>query len=120
MNNNPPPFLIAYFVVWAAIAVGIFFLYRVRRDAEFRIRWHARISLIATATILVFMFLAIPSWVTLFFIGGFGGLIIYLNLTKTTICKSCGRIVQPIGLFHRAQHCPHCGGETVCSKIFDA
>jgi|GEM_PF-3010323 len=118
MDSNPPPFAIVYFIVWITIAIGFFILYRVRRDAAFRIRWHARITLIGSIIILAFMFLVDPSWQTLLFVAGFGGLIIYLNITKTTICKACGKIVQGTQLIYRAKHCPHCGGETVCSKIF--
>jgi hypothetical protein len=110
---------IVYFVVWVTLAVGTTILFWVRRDPEFRIRWHAKISLVAIITILFFMFLISPSWVSLFFIGIPGGLIGYLSITKTTICKSCGKIIQPVRLFNRAQFCPYCGGETVCSKIFN-
>jgi hypothetical protein len=120
MNYKTPPFVIVYFIVWAVLAVGWLILYRVRRDVEFRIRWHAKISLAAGIMVLAFMFFAFPSWQSLLFIGGFGGLIIFLNLTKTTICKSCGRIVQSVDLVQCARHCPHCGGETVRSKIFAA
>jgi len=120
MNYASPPFIAVYFIVWVVLAIGSLILYRVRRDAEFRIRWHAKISLAVGIIIGAFMFLAVPSWTSLFFIGGFGGLIVYLSVTKTTICKSCGRIIQPIHLVQRARHCPHCGGETVCSKILDA
>jgi hypothetical protein len=118
MNQNASPFATVYFIVWAALAIGMTILYRVRRDAGFRIRWHARICLITSLIIFVFMFMLYPSWASVLFIGVFGGLITYLNITKTTICKSCGKIIQGIGLIHRAKHCPHCGGETVCSKIF--
>jgi len=113
-------FVALYFIVLVALAIGMFIVYRVRRDADFRIRWHARISLIVGLSIMTFMFLLSPSWVTLLFIGVFGGLIIYLDITKTTICRSCGRVIQGIALIHRAKHCPHCGGETVCSKILSA
>jgi hypothetical protein len=113
-------FGLIYFIVWATLATGTIILYRGHRDAEFRIRWHARISLISGLTVLAFMFLIFPSWGMLVFICGFGGLIIYLSISKTTICKNCGKIIQPIGLFDRAKHCPHCGGETARSKIFNA
>jgi hypothetical protein len=113
-------FAVVYFIVWAALAISTSILYQVRRDAAFRIRWHARISLIVGITILVFMWLISPSWFSLVIIGVPGGLIMYLILTKTTICKSCGRTVQGVRLIQRAEFCPHCGGETVCSKIFNA
>jgi len=111
------PFVIVYFIVWTVLAVGSLILYRIRRDAEFRVRWHARISLAAGILILAFMFLAVPSWQSFLFVAGFGGLIVYLSVTRTTICKNCGRIIQPINLVQRAEYCPRCGGETVRSKI---
>jgi len=109
-----------YFAVWVAIAIGTTILYWVRRDPEFRIRWHAKISLIVGVAICLFIFLIYPSRVSLLFIGISGGLIAYLNITKTTICKKCGKIIQGVRLIHRAKFCPHCGGETVSSKIFNA
>lgn len=117
MTNNLPPSSIAYFIVWTLVAIGYLILYRVRQDAAFRIRWHARITLVGTLLIGLFMFLVDPSWLTLAFLIGFGGLIVYLNIAKTTICKTCGKIVQGINLIQKAKHCPHCGGETVRSKI---
>ncbi|MFA6271426.1 MAG: hypothetical protein WC657_09570 [Candidatus Paceibacterota bacterium] len=120
MKDSPPPIVIAYFIVWVALAIFTAIVYRIRRDAEFRIKWHARLSLSVGILILGFMFLLAPSWESLLFIGGFGGFIIFLNISMTTICKSCGRMIQAIGVIHRAKHCPHCGGETARSRILNS
>ena len=109
---------LVYFGVWTALAVGTSILYWVRRDPEFRIRWHARIVLVVSIPIGLFMFLIAPNWIVLLLIVVFGGVITYLNVSKTTICTKCGRIVQPVRLVQRAKLCPRCGGETVCSKPF--
>lgn len=117
-EKSLPPFMLVYFVVWTMLAIGTAILYHVRRDAEFRIRWHAKIGLIVSILIGVFMLLAAPYWIVFLFILVFGGVITYLNISKTTICTKCGRIIQGVGLVRRAKFCPHCGGETVRSKIF--
>jgi hypothetical protein len=113
-----PTFIGIYFVVWTALAIGAAILFAIRRDAEFRIRWHGRIVFWISLTIGFFMFLAIPRWHTLIFILIFGGLITYLNLAMTTICRKCGRIIRAPKLIQAAKFCSHCGSETVRSKIF--
>jgi DNA-directed RNA polymerase subunit RPC12/RpoP len=109
---------LVYFGVWTALAVGTSILYWVRRDAEFRIRWYARIGLVTGVLIGLFMFLAAPALIVLLLMVFFGGCMIYLSISKTTICTKCGKIVQPDRLVLRVNFCPRCGGKTVCSKLF--
>ena len=115
-----PTFLILYLVVFGLLAVTGLILFRINRSPEFRIRWQARIVLISSLIIMFFMMLAVRGWLALAAIIVFGGLIMHLNITKTTICRKCGKRVQGVNLIHRAKFCPECGGETVRSKIFTA
>jgi len=117
--NRPPAGVIVYFAVWVVMAAGMAILYRVRRDAEFRIRWHARIVLVVSLVIMVFMYLAMPRLEVLLMVAVGGGLITAMNLFRTAICTKCGRIVPGSGgLMTRAKYCPSCGGATVRSKLF--
>jgi predicted RNA-binding Zn-ribbon protein involved in translation (DUF1610 family) len=118
MHGKLPPFIALYFVVWVIMAISTGVIYWIRRDPAFRIKWYARISLVGSATILFFMFLVCPTVLTFLFISIFGGLIVYLSIAKTRICKSCGKIIRPLHLIHGAKFCPHCGGETESSRVF--
>lgn len=120
MAQPLPIAAIAYFVVWVLLAVTFYAVFRIHRDPEFRIRWYAKIGAGVSLVILFFMFWLVPNWQGLLLVGVAGGLIIYLNVTKTTICTRCGKIIQPVGFLQRAQCCPHCGGATVPSKLFGA
>jgi len=107
-----------YFAIWLGLAISTSLLYAVRREPDFRIRWHARIVLAVGVAIGVSMFLVAPPVWPLILAGG--GLITYLNLTRVTICAKCARIIQPVQLVSKAEFCPHCGGKTVVSKLFHA
>jgi hypothetical protein len=110
---------VIYFAIWAAMAIGGGSML-LQREPEFRIRWHARMVLLANLGIGIGMLLVFPYPFGWFMILLGGGLITYLNISKTTICTQCGRIIQPVNLISKAQFCSRGGGKTAVSKLVRA
>lgn len=112
-----------YFVVFAATAISVWLFLR-KRDPMFRWRWHARVHLLAAATIGGYLVLLTgmlsSSWgIAATFAAGIG-LIVYGNIKLITICHSCGQTVLPNGLLSPASFCSRCGEAVVPSPLREA
>ncbi len=110
-----------YFVVFAAVVIGHWLYFR-KKDPVFRWRWHARtillVGFIIGGYLVVLAGLTSRSWAMA---GGalvFAVAILFLNITLTTICHSCGKAAQSQSLTSAAKYCIHCGGPVAPSPLF--
>ena len=82
-----------YFVVWAALALGLWLFFR-GRTPEFKWRWRTRASLLSNVVIgafLAVLMLLMAGWLAGSLAGFVAIGIAYVNTARTTLCHHCGR-----------------------------
>ena len=121
------PFIIAYFIAWAGLGIGSWWIIRTRPDAKSKTRWfrHSMIALgilVIGASIPFAYFPRNPQSVPLggdehplspafFYVTYVSGvvLICWFTVATTYFCPSCGGRSGNRNLFAKTYHCPHCG-----------
>jgi hypothetical protein len=102
--------VIAYFVIWFALAIGTF-LFFMGRDPAFKTRWHRRVAVFNVAVIGgMIILLAVPlgsaavalsTVATLYFL--------WVAVFQIRVCLGCGQLCQPRNLITAEKFCGKCG-----------
>ena len=112
---------LAYFPVWAILAVGQLLFLRGRSPSEKKY-WHPRLSLLNLIVIGGFMVAIVASsqqWLAVVATALMVVAIGLLLLTRVTICDQCGATVQPRSLLFAAKFCPKCGSPVSPARLSD-
>lgn len=103
--------LIAYFVIWLAIAVGSFLFFR-GKDPAFKKRWYRPVAIVGTSIIagmIVFMVALMGDWRATVMFAAIALLLIWIGAFRTRVCSGCGRVSQPRSFIAPDEFCGKCG-----------
>jgi DNA-directed RNA polymerase subunit RPC12/RpoP len=113
MKEDPAaPVFVAYFLIFAILAVGSWLHIRSRPTPHEKKRWFDRWCIIIGAFVTGSVCLILVIWeryigIPLFIAAGIG--ITIMNLRNTYYCASCGKRSFSQNWFCKTFHCPHCG-----------
>ena len=108
------PVFVAYFIVWAVLAIVSSLHIRSRQTPQEKKKWFDRWCLVSAAFATGSVCLILVLWkqyfgIPLFLAAGIG--ITILNLRNTFYCTSCGKRSRPQNWFANTFYCPHCGAQ---------
>jgi hypothetical protein len=109
----PPPWVIAFMIVWVILALISFLFFQFNRNAA--VKRAVRLPLIVVVGIVFAAFLyyqvghqqpqilyiAVPAII----------LISFLNIRMVRFCDSCGKTIYQQLPFSRPRYCPYCGAK---------
>ncbi len=102
--------IIAYFVVWLALAAGTWLFFR-KKSAELKWRWSPRAALlngVIVGTYLVVLATLGAGWLVGALFAGVLAMFVYVNVARTSICHRCGK-GRDIFIFRSPGFCGRCG-----------
>ncbi len=114
MNENADKVFPIFFGVWVVFGILSFYLFFVRNDYDFKVKYFKYFSILAGVLFIGFsVATGMPLQIFLVMVPAVI-LITFLNIRITRFCKNCGKTIVNNVPFSKIDFCPKCG-----SKLLD-